>query len=168
MSPEEEQIRRRNAFKALRAALLVFLITAAIFALAHRAEAAGTPKQLILFTDKRVYTDWVFSQDKRSSNAPNIIESATQYDLVFYVYAVVLDDDGNIMKGRTSYLGGTINDIVQLDHYNKGSATTHHSNAGDPNLISGTLVFKDDGTVTGDVSGDGIYTAAYNPTDFAD
>ncbi|MDO9097808.1 MAG: hypothetical protein Q7U60_06780, partial [Candidatus Methanoperedens sp.] len=135
---------------------------------AFGAAAPGAPSKLIMWTDRKVYTDWMFSQNKAAA-APNVIETgATQYDLVFYVYAVVLDDDGNIMKGRTSYLSGTINDIAQLDHYNKGSSTTHHQNVTDPNLISGTLTFKDDGSVTGDVSGDGIYTAVYNPTDFAD
>src|SRR5574341_664734 len=137
-----------------RALLMVLVIIAALFASVQTAEASGVPTQLIMFTDRKVYTDWFFDQNRDAATPPHNVRLESS-NLTFYVYAIVLDDDGNIMKGRTSYLSGAVNDIAQLDHYDKGSSATHHANLPDPNLISGTLSFKDDGSVKGDVAGDG-------------
>ncbi|MCL7413644.1 MAG: hypothetical protein M8353_08530, partial [ANME-2 cluster archaeon] len=84
------------------------------------AMAAGTATELITFTDKRVYADWQISQDKSGANAPFTETGGTlNNDLVVYVYAMVLDDDGKIMTGRSASLSGTLNGEKRLDHYDK-------------------------------------------------
>ncbi|MCL7412914.1 MAG: hypothetical protein M8353_04760, partial [ANME-2 cluster archaeon] len=123
----------------------------------------GTPAELILFTDKKVYSDHIFSQN-RKVQAP-ATDSVRAADLRFWIYAIVLDESGNILKNRT--ITGTLNDEKQFDHYTKG-VTTHHSDVGDPNYFSGVFTLVDDGSVTGDSAGDGIYTAIVDPTDSTD
>jgi len=81
-----------------------------------------------------------------------------------YVYAVVLDDNGNMMTGRT--ITGSYNDVKQLDHEDKNDLSVHHAvnPSGVPNYYSGSLTFVDDGSITGDTANDGIYTASADLT----
>ncbi len=168
MQSEEESVKCKDAIAiTVRGLFLVLVVLAALFATAQTAAAEGTPTQLIIFTDRKVYTDWFFDQAKTNGVAPNNVRVDSS-NLTFFVYAVILDDDGNIMKGRSSYLSGIINDTAQLDHYNKGTNATHHADLGDPNLINGPLIFNDTGLSGDNQANDGIYTAKFDPTDFAD
>ena len=123
----------------------------------------GTPTELILFTDKKVYSDHVFSQS-RKVQAP-ATDDVLDADMRFWIYAIVLDEGGNILKNRT--ITGTLNDEKQFDHYTKGAAT-HHLDVGDPNYFSAAFILVDDGSVTGDIASDGIYTAIVDPIDSTD
>ncbi|MCK5661670.1 MAG: hypothetical protein KAH86_09930, partial [Methanosarcinales archaeon] len=103
---------------------------------------------------------------KKASNAPFTESGGTlDNDLVVYVYAMVLDDDGNVIMGRSSSLSGTLDGEKRLDHYHKADSTIHHAETATTVFDGYTLTFVDDGSVIGDTSGDGVYTARVDLTD---
>ncbi|MCK5667832.1 MAG: hypothetical protein KAI15_02010, partial [Gammaproteobacteria bacterium] len=109
------------------------------------------------FTDKKVYQAWWAGSGQQKSEIEFV-----GYDPDFgnvYVYAIVLDDDGGIMKGET--ITGDLLDIDELDHNEKGTSDTHHDSLGDPEItgFDQALSFNDAGTGGDAVSGDGVYTA---------
>ncbi|MCK5660488.1 MAG: hypothetical protein KAH86_03945, partial [Methanosarcinales archaeon] len=90
------------------------------------ASAAGTPTKLIVFTDKKVYIGWSMGGAQQDQNPPSTTLANTYpvQDLKISVYALVLDDDGIPMSGRT--VTATIADEAHLDHYDKSDNTVHH------------------------------------------
>ncbi|MCK5318657.1 MAG: hypothetical protein KAJ55_12135, partial [Anaerolineales bacterium] len=151
-------------FRITRAWLLVLVLITALFASVQTAEAAGTPTQLITFTDKKVYQDFWF-QNGRLSGVPAFVEAETTDDLAVYVFAILLDEDGNMITGEASNLSGNLEDTKRFDHYDKGTDTYHHAVTLDPTFYeaaSNSLTFTDDGTSGDDTLGDGIYTAYLN------
>ncbi len=142
----------------------IFIIITAIFFSAQIAEAAGTPSQVIVFTDKNVYNDFIMQQGRGSGGIPEYVALESD-DLVIYSYAIVLDDDGNIMKGLTG-INGTLDDTRRLDHYHKNDATIHHNTTLNPNFYNNiNLIYNDTGTFGDGIAGDGIYTAYANIAD---
>ncbi|PKL53602.1 MAG: hypothetical protein CVV36_06295, partial [Candidatus Methanoperedenaceae archaeon HGW-Methanoperedenaceae-1] len=74
-----------------------------------------------------------------------------------YVYAMVLSETGTIMKGKEGQLTGYVSDYKRLA---PGGGTGHHIEYfGETVFGNKTLTFVDDGSIAGDTSGDGIYTA---------
>jgi len=163
VSSKAEQLTRQRIWRTFRAIALVFTILAALFATITAAEAKDIPTQLIVFTDKKAYTDWTISSGKSAINTAPAYEGASAKDLRVWVFAVVLDDDGNILKGRSSNIVGSLNFTRRLDHYHNSTKTTHHNstpfNPATLGWSNFSIVFVDNGGVTGDTSGDGIYTA---------
>ncbi|MDF1532805.1 MAG: hypothetical protein P1P72_10910, partial [ANME-2 cluster archaeon] len=127
--PPSGTARQRYSVKRLTSLAIVMVLALIVFSnWIAVAMAAGKPTELITFTDKRVYADWQISQDKSGVNAPFTEKGGTlNNDLVVYVYAMVLDDDGKIMTGRSASLSGTLNGEKRLDHYDKADSTYHHS-----------------------------------------
>jgi hypothetical protein len=71
------------------------------------------------------------------------------------LYATVLDDDGNIMKGRTIQV--TLNDTT-FDHFQKAVWTRHSDMVGNNTYFTSTKNLNDTGTFGDAVSNDGLYT----------
>ncbi|MCX9013668.1 MAG: hypothetical protein OIN89_02555 [Candidatus Methanoperedens sp.] len=112
--------------KSNRALFLVLIVLSALFASVGVAEAAGTPTKLIVFTDKKVYIGWSMGGGQQAAKPPTttLLNTYPAQDLRISVYALVLDDDGMPMSGRT--VTATIADEAHLDHYNKNDNTVHH------------------------------------------
>ncbi|MCK5317379.1 MAG: hypothetical protein KAJ55_05665, partial [Anaerolineales bacterium] len=62
-------------------------------------------------------------------------------------------------------LSGTLDGEKRLDHYDKSDSTIHHAETATAVFDGYTLTFVDDGSVVGDTSGDGVYTARVDLTD---
>ncbi len=135
------------------------------------AQAAGTPTQLIVFTDKKVYFDAGINPRATAADGfhpdPSWVETE---DLRAITYAIVLDDDGNIVHGTNGSITATINDIKILSHENAASrnTTTHHSNIIDnPNYVYGSVSgFNDNGVTYDNNANDGINSAIMDIPDF--
>lgn len=156
-----------NARRLAGISVLIIFFSALLIATAMPASAAGVPTKLITFTDKKVYKEWYTDMGKTGANQM-IYKEQESDDLVIFVYAIVLDDEGKILYGRESGLTGTIDDVQRLDHFHTGDDTTHHKVVdNDPNFLTSNteLNFVDDGSVQGDVAGDGVYTAYQNIDD---
>ncbi len=140
--------------------LLVLLIFGAIIFSAVPAAASGTPSKVIAFTDKKVYTAWWMSA-KTTTPTFNRLESAVsgQVEPVINVYAFVLDDDGNIMKGRTVQV--TLND-TDFDHWDKSDWTYHSAMVGNNTYFTGSKNLNDTGTFGDWNANDGLYTTTVN------
>ncbi|MDF1532050.1 MAG: hypothetical protein P1P72_07015 [ANME-2 cluster archaeon] len=121
----------------------------------------GTPTELIIFTDKKVYTDWIIKSNPAKGGPASVIayQGTRAVDLKMYVYAVVLDESGKIMTGRT--INGTLDDIERLDHQHKADISVHHNVMNNPSFYDNiSFNLNDDGTLSGiDVANDGIYVA---------
>ncbi|MCK5317402.1 MAG: cytochrome c3 family protein, partial [Anaerolineales bacterium] len=77
--------------------------------------------------------------------------------LEVYVYAMVLNEQGTIMKGKEGQLTGYVSDYKRLE---PGDASGHHiENFGETVFGNKSLTFVDDGSINGDTAGDGVYTA---------
>jgi hypothetical protein len=77
--------------------------------------------------------------------------------LEMYVYAMVLNEKGIILKGKEGQLSGFVADYKRLA---PGQATGHHTEYfGETFFGNNTLTFVDDGSLPGDEAGDGIYVA---------
>ena len=159
-----------------RALLLVFVIIAALFAMVQTAEAKGVPTKLIIFTDKKVYTDAV--NDPRTTDADNptglrpVPNGAFSENFSMLLYAVVLDDEGNILKGQSSnFTSRTVDDVKQLDHGTITDTATHHTNViSNPTYLDSIVNvpnLRDDGQVYDTYADDGIYTAFIDLPDFS-
>ncbi|MCK5661386.1 MAG: hypothetical protein KAH86_08500, partial [Methanosarcinales archaeon] len=131
--------------------------------------------KLIVFTDKKVYTD--------AYNNPRNIESDTgqispggefSEDFSMIVYAIVLDDDGNILAGNqaNNFTVRTVEDIKKLDHGLPADTATHHTNiVDDPGILNGQIIFpafSDDGTNYDTTANDGVYTAFIDLPDYTE
>jgi len=89
----------------------------------------GTPTKIIAFTDKKEYMGW-WMDAKTTTPGFNKLNDEGQY---IFIYAVVLDDDGNIMKSRNIQV--TMNDTV-FDHWDKGNWNVHNA------IVSNNTYFK--------------------------
>jgi|GEM_PF-2817451 hypothetical protein len=157
----QERVKSRitGIFRITRALLLVLVIITALFASVQAAEAAGNATKLVIFTDKKVYKDFYIQHGRQSSNIPAVTDADDIDNLVVYSYAIVLDDDGNIMKGLSG-ITGILDDTRRLDHYHKGTNVYHHDETLNPNFYNNiNLVYNDAGTSGDGIAGDGIYTA---------
>lgn len=170
MSSKTEQLRcqivsgRTDVLKKYRATLLILLSIAVLLIFIQEVEAEGTPSQVIVFTDKTVYKDFYMQQGRGSGNVPAYVALETE-DLVIYSYAIVLDDDGNIMKGLSG-INGTLDDTKRLDHYHKNDSTYHHNTTLNPHFYDNiSVIYNDTGTSGDGIAGDGIYTAFVNIQD---
>jgi hypothetical protein len=177
----KEEIRRslksKIGFITTARALIVFVMIAALFATAQRAEAQGTPTQIIVFTDKKAYTSYAVKLSAGQNAGYPTWDSADPATFAIYVFAVVLDDDGNIMKQRT--VSGWVNDGGVFIHVpggrnpdgtiiNAADLNTHSVlNKTKDILTNRTLTFVDDGSLSGDIANDGVYTAVYIPAPFS-
>ncbi|MDW7777309.1 MAG: choice-of-anchor X domain-containing protein, partial [Methanosarcinales archaeon] len=124
------------------------------------AMAAGTPDKLIVFSDKKIYTDW-YSDGRQDPNIPVFLGDNTPAQTP-YLYAIVLDDDGNMMTGQT--VSATIVDIARLDHADKADDIIHHSRTNTGGIYYDiTVTLYDDGTNGDKNVGDGIYTYQWTP-----
>ncbi|MCK5659965.1 MAG: hypothetical protein KAH86_01300, partial [Methanosarcinales archaeon] len=140
---------------------IIFALALIFFAIfTPVAAAAGTPDKLIVFTDKKIYTDW-YSDGRQNPDVP-VFKGDNTPAQTPYLYAIVLDDDGNMMTGQT--VTATISDIARLDHADKGSDATHHArtNTGGTYYSLGVTLY-DDGTNGDKNVGDGIYTYQWTP-----
>jgi len=155
---------RPDIFKKYRTTLLILFSIAVLLIIIQEVEAQGTPAQVIVFTDKTVYKDFYMQQGRGSGNIPAYVALETD-DLVVYSYAIVLDDDGNIMKGLTG-INGTLDDTKRLDHYHKNDSTYHHNTTLDPHFYDNiNIIYNDTGAFGDGSAGDGIYTAYVNLSD---
>ncbi|MCZ7361887.1 MAG: hypothetical protein O8C58_00875, partial [Candidatus Methanoperedens sp.] len=146
------------------AILLIALLAIAI--LGVPAEAAGTPTKLITFTDKKVYMGWWFDTPKTGTSL-GVGDGDDASDFRIFVYAVILDDDGNIMKGRNGSLSGSANNTEKLSPGQSNAA--HHTKTSDTSVFGNfSLIFVDNGSLPGDVAGDGIYVALVNLPEITD
>jgi hypothetical protein len=136
-----------------RALLIVFVIIAALFAMVQTAEAV-TPTQMIIFTDKKVYPAWQFGGQQAAGNPPSATRvNLNPQDLRISVYAIVLDEDGKPIPGRT--ITAKVVDEKHLDHYNKNDNNVHHAvNTSIPSFFNiGPVSLTDNG---------GIYSTQVN------
>ena len=127
------------------------------------AEAAGTATKLIIFTDRTIYVDGYYNgRDVPSAGSAG----NNPYNLV--VYAIVLDDEGNMLKGRGAQLSGNYNTDSILGHwagaFSYGDANwnihsgTHHSDIDTTtDAVNGALASFTD------ADNDGIYISTNTP-----
>ncbi len=135
--------------------LLVVLLAIAIFSsLAAPADAAGNASKVIVFTDKKVYLTW-WMNAKTTVPAFRILQRDNEISPYIFAYAFVLDDDGNIMKGRTVQV--TLNDTV-FDHYEKANWNVHTSMVANNTYFTNTITMNDTGTFNDSIASDGLYT----------
>ncbi|MCX9014822.1 MAG: hypothetical protein OIN89_08535 [Candidatus Methanoperedens sp.] len=137
--------------KTTRIFMALVIFSAVVLSAAVPAEAAGTPSKIITFTDKKVYTAWWMSA-KTTTPTFNKLDDEGQ---TIILYATVLDDDGNIMKGRTIQV--TLNDTT-FDHFQKAVWTRHSDMVGNNTYFTSTKNLNDTGTFGDAVSNDGLYT----------
>ncbi|MCK5645049.1 MAG: hypothetical protein KAJ19_29890, partial [Gammaproteobacteria bacterium] len=127
---------------------------------------------MIVFTDKKVYTDHGLHPRSNAADGfrpkPLWVENN---DLRSIVYAIVLDDDGNMMTGTDSSISATLNDVKILSHAGASARdlTTHHSTIiDDPNYVYMSVSsFNDDGLNYDSNANDGITSTIFNIPDFA-
>ncbi|MCK5644649.1 MAG: hypothetical protein KAJ19_27875, partial [Gammaproteobacteria bacterium] len=121
----------------------------------------------IVFTDKKVYSDWVVDYGKTSENVTSFNEPMER-NWALVVYAVVLDEDGNMIKGLTN-LTGNFKDVQRMDHYHKAGGlsvailTHHNTTTTNGNFYNMGFALSDDASTTYDTANDGIYTAFLDP-----
>lgn len=176
MSSNAKQESENNQYvitcRAARAALLVLVVLAALIAMAETAEAAGVPTQIIVFTDKKVYSDAGINPRATAADGfrpdPTWVEGE---NLRAIVYAIVLDDDGNIMKGTNGSISGNLNDVKILSHAGASArdTTTHHTTIiNNPNYVYVSVSkFNDSGTTYDNNANDGINAANFYIPDFS-
>ncbi|MCK5660645.1 MAG: hypothetical protein KAH86_04735, partial [Methanosarcinales archaeon] len=142
---------------------IVFALALIIFAIfTPVAAAAGTPDKLIVFTDKNVYLDWYIDNGQNANLAVDWKSDNTPAQTP-YVYAIILDDDGNMMKSQT--ISVNIKDIARLDHFDKGIDTIHHARNDTNGAFFNINVNLYDNAANGDkVDGDGIYSYQWTPS----
>ncbi|MFZ2412514.1 MAG: choice-of-anchor X domain-containing protein, partial [Candidatus Methanoperedens sp.] len=172
---EEDSVKCRDTIAiTVRVSLLFLVIIAALFATAQTAEAAGVPTKLIVFTDKKVYTDAYNSPRTTETNTGQISPGAGfTEDFRMIVYAIILDDEGNILSGNQSinFTARTVDDVKKLDHGPITSTAVHHDTiTNNPTILDGQITFpalRDDGTNFDTYANDGIYTALINLPDYS-
>ncbi len=160
-----------NGINIVNVLIFIFAIFATPLLMAQNAQAAGTPAQLIVFTDKKVYFDAGINPRATAADGfhpdPSWVEAE---NLTAITYAIVLDDDGNIIHGTNGSISATINDIKLLSHENAASrnTTTHHSNiTNNPNYVYGSVSgFNDNGVTYDNDANDGINSAILDIPDF--
>ncbi len=140
--------------------LLLVIIAAAIFV--HPVAAEGAPVKLIVFTDKNVYSDWYIDNGQTAANTV-VFKADNTPAQTPYIYAIVLDKDGNMVKGQT--VSVNIKDIARLDHFNKGVDTTHHARTNTNGAFFNVNANLYDNGASGDKDGsDGIYSYQWTPS----
>ncbi|MDO9098746.1 MAG: hypothetical protein Q7U60_11580, partial [Candidatus Methanoperedens sp.] len=133
--------------------LLVLAILSAMF-LSAPAEATHAAS-VVIFTDKKTYLGWWVDPAKNGAGYTYVGVDDAPLDV--YVYSMVLSEKGTIIKGEESQLTGYVADYKRLA---PGQASGHHTEYfGETVFGNKTLTFTDDGTLSGDIAGDGVYVA---------
>lgn len=163
--------------RAIRLAIVLMLFSVSLLAMTVPASATDTPTKLIVFTDKKVYSDgW---NNPRSTDADNpqglrpVTGGVFSEDFHMIIYAIVLDENGRLLLGQSDYFTSrTVDDVKLLDHGTITDESTHHTNVIDnPTLLDGIVtvpVFSDDGTGYDTGANDGIYTAYVDLPDYSE
>ena len=167
---ENEHVKssKTGSVKPARALFLLIVIIAALFASIGMAEAAGTPTQLVIFTDKKVYSDAINNPRGEETDTGQLTPGSVFGEFQMIVYAIVIDDDGNILPGDQSsnFTVLTVEDVKKLDHGVVTDTATHHTYITDnPSLLAGQVVYNsldDNGLSYDTIAGDGIYTSLVN------
>ncbi len=121
---DSEKYQKIIACHAARAALLVFVVLAALFAMAETASAYTPPYKVVVFTDKQVYLDyaylWTQPPTIDTTRGTDTYGSFSQQPNLF---VVLLDSDGNIVKGiPASNISAALRDVERWNHSGPGLA----------------------------------------------
>ncbi len=151
-TPGDECLRKTWIKKA--SILLAFVVLGAI--VLSVPAAATHAHSIVVFTDKKTYLGWWVDPVKNGVGYTYIGVDDAPLDV--YVYTMVLSEKGTIIKGEESQLNGYVADYKRLA---PGQSLTAHHNEffGETVFGNKTLTFTDDGSLSGDIAGDGVYVA---------
>ncbi|NJD53250.1 MAG: hypothetical protein FIB07_10320, partial [Candidatus Methanoperedens sp.] len=166
-STKNQRGKKASSIAEFKNIFLISVILTSLFAVAPAAEAYTPPYQVMVFTDKQVYLDYGYdlASGVRSSSNDNTKGSFNQRPNVF---AVLMDSDGNIVRGLTSAnFSGNLSDVERWNH--TGVALNNYPfyqviSTGGMYYPSSTNTFP---TFT-DTDNDGIFNSTRDVTDVND